>query len=1049
MSTLADISIRRPVFAWMLMFGLIVFGGICFKSLGISQMPDVDFPVLSISVQWEGAAPDVIEAEIVDKLEGAAITVEGIHEITSTIRQGQATLTLDFDLSRDIDAALQEVQSAISRVRLPTDVDPPTIRKSNPDDSPILWIGVSSTRSLHDLIEYVDTILKDQFQILPGVGEVVLGGFTERNLRVWVDNAKLRKYELTILDVRDALQQGHLETAAGQIENSKQQLNVRVMGEGLTPEDVGNIFIGTRGGRPIYNTSLRIKDVAHVEDGLDEVRRISRVDGVPGVGIGIRKQRGSNTVEVGQTVKKRMEELKATLPKDIGLGVTFDSTRFVKDSVDETEFTLLLSAIITGIVCWLFLGSWSPTFNILLSIPTSIVGSFAVIYFMGFTLNFFTILGLALAIGIVVDDAIMVLENIYRHRAMGKNRFQAASDGAREITFAAVAASVAVIAIFLPVAFMKGIIGKFFFQFGVTISAAVALSLLEAITLTPMRCSQFLEDPSKRGFFARFLDRLFGHIARGYRFLLRICLKLRWLVLLCAVLVFWQSLSLLGSLRKEFIPAQDQDMFLMRLQTPIGSSLEYTSHAAKQVEELVRNRPETVRVYIAVGGYGNGDVNTANMFVTLKPRNERKLSQSQIMSEVRAAANKIPNMKVFLQDLSTRGFTARRGFPIEFNIRGPDWNVLNEKTQQIIAEFEKTGYAVDIDTDYRLGQPEVRIVPERQRAAERGVAIQAIADTVGAAIGSIREGEYTHDGRRYDVRLSLQDVQRTKAENIMALQVRNEHGELIPLSDVATMTTVPTLQTITRYNRERSISVFANLAEGKSQSAALETAQNIALKILPPGYRIFLGGGAQTFIESFNSLYFVLLLGVIVAYMVLASQFNSFIHPFTVLLALPFSVTGALYALSITGQSINLFSMIGVILLMGIVKKNSILLVEFINQKRYEEGMALDQAILEAGPVRLRPILMTSFATLAAALPPAMALGPGAESRIPMSITIIGGVLVSTFFTLFVVPCAYRIMARLERREKHEAALRTLESAQKESNVVPLHNESRITPHYS
>lgn len=1016
MSTLSDISIRRPVFAWMLMIALIVFGAISFLRLGVSQMPDVDFPVLNVAVSWEGAAPEIMEAELADKFEAAVISVQGLRDISSNIKQGSVNITLEFDLDRDIDAALQEVQASISKIRLPKDVDPPTITKSNPDDQPIMWLGVSSkTKSLWEMINFVDLSLKDQFQIVPGVGEIILSGFSDRNLRVWVDNSKLIPLELTILDVQRALEAGHIEAAAGRLENDKQELNLRMMGEGYSPAEVGDILITERGGRPIYDTTLHIKDVATVEDGLADVRRISRVNGIPGVGLGIKKQRGANAVEVGKRVIAKMEELRPTLPKDVEIGVNFDSTKFIKESIDETEFTLLLSALATAIVCWLFLGSWVSTFNILLSIPTSIVGSFTVIYFFGFTLNFFTILGLALAIGIVVDDAIMVLENIYRHRDMGKGQMQAARDGAREITFAAVAASIAVMAIFLPVAFMKGIIGKFFFQFGVTITTAVALSLLEAITLTPMRCSQFMESRHSTSGFVRMLDRAFKSLAALYRSVLAVCLNWRWTVIAVSTAIFVWSITLTGGLRKEFIPAQDQSMFLMRVQTPLGSSIEYTSSVLETAEQYIKSRPEVLRYFEAVGGFGGGEVNTGMIFVTLKPQKERSFTQAQMMEQFRNELLKIKDLKVFVQDLSMRGFTAQRGFPIEFNIRGQDWNVLHEKSDEFVKKLGETKLVTDLDTDYRLGMPEVRIWPLRDKAAEYGVDINALSDTISAAIGGIRQGKYTSDGRRYDVRISLTKNERESADNILALKVRNNHGELVDLKNVVKIETIPTLQTITRKNRQRSISVFANIAPGASQAAILEQIDSIAKQILPPGYKVYLGGSAQTFTESFQSLNFVLILGIIVAYMVLASQFNSFIHPVTVLLALPFSITGAILGLYLSNQSINLYSMIGIILLMGIVKKNSILLIEFANHQRYEEGLALRDAILEAGATRLRPILMTSIACIAAAIPPALAIGPGAESRIPMSVAILGGVAVSTFFTLLVVPCAYSLFSKLER----------------------------------
>ena len=1018
--SLVSLSIRRPVFAWMVMLGLIVFGAISFTRLGISQLPDVDFPVLSVQVTWPGAAPEVMEAEIADRIEQQVLAVEGIREMTSNIRQGRATITLEFDLDRDVDVALQEVQSALSQVRLPLEVEPPLIRKTNPEDQPVIWIGVSSPRSLRDLIEFADLQLRDRFQTIPGVGEIVLGGFTDRNLRIWIDSAKLREFELTILDLQQAIAAGHLEEAAGYIENDERELNLRMMGEGVTPAEVGDILIAQRGGRPIFNPTIRVRDVATVEDGLNDVRRISRVNGEPGLGLGIKKQRGANTVAVGQAVKAKMAELEQTLPPDIRLNINFDSTVFVEESVEETEFTLILSALVTGVVCWLFLGSLRPTFNILLSIPTSIIGSFTFIYFFGFTLNLFTILGLALAIGIVVDDAIMVLENIYRHRDMGKPRVQAALEGAGEVTFAALAATIAVVAIFLPVAFMEGIIGKFFFQFGMTISVAVLLSLVEALTLIPMRSAAFMEPAGREGSFAAFLNRAFTRLGALYGALLRIVLRARWLTIGVALGVFLGSLTLMGGLRREFIPPQDQSVFTLRFQLPVGASIAATTAALEKIEAFARTRPEVIRFFAAVGGFGGGEVNTGIMFLTLKPPAERAATQGELMQIFRAELNKIPSLKVVVQDLSQRGFTAQRGFPVEFNIRGREWVKLGELSAELIKRLEATGLVVDVDTDYRVGQPEVQVRPKRGAAAERGVTVEAISRTVAAAIGGVREGKFTKGGRRYDTRLSLRQEERRSAEALRNLMVRNVHGELVPLGDVVEVEELKTLQTITRRDRERSISIFANVAPGQSQAAALEAAERIGRELLPEGYRLFLGGGASTFVESFRSLYFVLWLGVVVAYMVLASQFNSFIHPVTVLLALPFSLTGALAGLYLFDQSLNLYSLIGIVLLMGIVKKNSILLVEFTNHRRFHDGLAVPEAIISAGATRLRPILMTSMATIAAALPPALAIGPGAESRIPMSVAIVGGVVVSTLFTLIVVPCAYSLFTRLERRPAYE-----------------------------
>ena len=1032
-ASLADLSIRRPVFAWMLMAALIIFGAIGLSRLGVSEQPDVDFPVLTINATWSGSAPEVMETEIVDKIEEQVISTQGLRDVTSQIQQGQASITLEFEIDRNVDAALTEVQSKLSQVQLPLGADQPTIIKSNPEDQPILLLAASSTtRDMHALTEYLELSVTDQLKILPGVGEVTLAGYQQRNLRVWVDNNKLKPLQLTVLDIKTALQNEQVEEAAGYLENATNEFNVRTMGEGVTPEAVGNIQIKKRGGEAIYNSTIRIKDVARVEDGLNDIRHMAIVNGKPGIGIGIKKQHGANSVAVAQAVKARLEELRGNLPPDIKIDVNFDSSIFIKDAIHETEFTLVLSALVTGIVCFLFLGSWSSTFNVLLSIPTSVMGTFAVLYFMGFTLNFFTLLGLSLAIGIVVDDAIMVLENIVRHFEMGKSRVLASRDGAREITFAALAATVAVVAIFLPVAFMSGIIGRFFFQFGITISAAVLLSLVEAVTVTPMRCSQFMG--TARSGYSHWAAAQFDKIGSIYRGILGFCLDHRWLVIFTSMAIFLFSLLLAYLLPKEFLPKQDQSAFLIRVQTPVHSSLAFTQGKLVEAEKILGRHPEIDHFFSAIGGFTtdtgaadgavtDGQVNSALIYVTMKPKSKRSLGQFTLMDQLRQELSGIPDLTAVPQDLASHDFIAGRGFPIELNLRGPDYKVLEQKSQEVIAAMKQTGDFMDIDTDFRTGMPEVRIHPDRDLATQSGVTVDTIAGTVEAAIGGTVQGKFTNKDRRYDVRLRLEGGERISPDDILKLDIRTDYGELIPISSVIKTETVSTYQTISRRLRERSISIYANIAPGRSQSDALDRAEAIAKQAMPTGYRVFLGGGAQTFRETFASLFFALWLGIIVSYMVLASQFNSFVHPFAVLLSLPFSISGAFFGLLLTGQSINLYSLIGLVLLMGIVKKNSILLVEFANQKRFLDGFSVRDAILFAGPVRLRPILMTSFATLAAAIPPALALGPGAESRIPMAITVIGGVIVSTFFTLLVVPCAYSLMARFESKTHPEAEL--------------------------
>src|SRR5476649_2797846 len=778
-ASLADLSIRRPVFAWMVMAALIIFGAIGLSRLGVSEQPDVDFPVLTINATWSGSAPEVMETEIVDKIEEQVISTQGVRNVTSQIQQGQASITLEFEIDRNIDAALTEVQSKLSNVTLPIGADSPTIVKTNPEDQPIVLLSASSTlRDMHALTEYLELNIVDQLKILPGVGEVTLAGYQQRNLRVWVDNNKLKPLQLTILDIKSALETEQVEEAAGYLENASNEFNVRTMGEGVTPEAVGNIQIKKRGGEAIYNSNIRIHDVARVEDGLDDVRHTAIVNGKPGIGIGIKKQHGANSVAVAQAVKTRLDELRKILPPDITIDVNFDSSVFIEDAIHETEFTLILSALITSVVCYLFLGSWSSTFNVLLSIPTSVMGTFVVLYFMGFTLNFFTLLGLSLAIGIVVDDAIMVLENIMRHREMGKSKVLASRDGAREITFAALAATIAVVAIFLPVAFMSGIIGRFFFQFGITISAAVLLSLVEAITVTPMRCSQFMGNT--RSGYSRWATVRFDKIGQVYRSVLEFCLDHRWPVIFISMAIFLFSLGLAWLLPKEFLPRQDQSAFLIRVSTPVKSSIAFTEGKLVEAEKILNQHPEIDHFFSAIGGFTtdsgaadgavtDGQVNSALIYVTLKPKSRRALGQFALMDKLREELNAIPDVSAVPQDLASHDFIAGRGFPIELNLRGPDYTVLEKKSGDIIAAMRQTGDFRDIDTDFRTGMPEVRIYPDRALATESGVTVDAIAGTVEAAIGGTVQGKFTNKDRRYDVRLRLEGGQRLTPDDILNL----------------------------------------------------------------------------------------------------------------------------------------------------------------------------------------------------------------------------------------------------------------------------------------
>ena len=1009
---ITDVCIRNPVFAWMIMMATVVFGGVAATRIGISQFPDVDFPTISVSVAWEGAAPEVIEQDIVEVIEEAVMQVEGVRNVTSTSRQGSGNVTVELDLARNVDLALQDVQTKVAQAarRLPRDIEPPVVSKSNPEDQPIMWIGLSGPYSQQMLADYARYRLKERLQTVPGVGEIQLGGYLERNVRVWVDGDKLDERRVTVTEVLAAIQSQHVELPAGRIETSGREINVRVLGEALNLDEFRRLVVKDVNGAPVY-----LSDVAIVEDGFEDVRRLSRTNGMPAQGLGIRKQRGSNAVAVADGVHAALDDIRKTLPPGMELGINFDSTRFIEESVHEIEFELILSVILTAFVCWLFLGSLSSTLNVVLAIPMSLLGTVAVIYFFGFTLNTFTLLGLALAVGIVVDDAIMVMENIFRHGESGKDRVTAAREGTEEISFAALAATLAICAIFLPVVFMEGVIGRFFLQFGVTLCVAVLLSYVEAITLAPARCAQMLKTNAERqSRIGHMVDVTFDRLSTFYSKVLAMGLRRPILVLLGAVVVFLASMYVFKSLPSEFVPSQDQSRLMVRMQTAVGSDLSESDRVFQRAEAFLQTRPEVQRVFAVIGGFGGGQVNTGIIFVTLLPPGDRDMTQQEFAGVVRKEFNSYPGVRAVVQDLSQQGFTAQRGFPVEFSVRGSEWGKLVEYSTAMREKLAASGLVTDVDTDYQVGMPELRIAPDRDRAADLGVSVEDVATTVNALVGGVRSGKYTAGGRRIDIRTRLLADQRARPEDLTQLRVRTRSGDLVPLSALVREEERPALQSVTRRDRERAISIFANVAPGHSQDEALAFVESLSRE-LPPGYRAVLGGSSVAFRESMGQLMFALILGLLVAYMVLASQFNSFLHPVTVLSIIPLSIAGAAFALLLTGKTLNIFSMIGLLLLLGIAKKNSIILVDYAVQKQ-NEGMSAHEAMLKAGPVRLRPIMMTSAATMMAAVPPALALGPGSETRGPMAIAIIGGIIVSTMLSLVVVPAFFVVADRGKRR---------------------------------
>lgn len=1004
------------------MFFFIGLGTLSFMRMGVSQLPDVDFPTVNVRVNWEGAAPEVIELDVVDPIESALVSVEGVEGISSSSRRGSANITVEFNLDKDIDVAVQEVQTKLSQVQrqLPEDIDPPSVSKTNPEDQPIMWLSFSSSEmSRKEIMAYVRDHVRDQFLSVSGVADIFLGGYIEPNLRIWADQKKLERFDMSVVDIINAVDTEHVELPSGIYTLKNQELSVRTLGEAKSVQDFSDIHLLRRGGGTNY-VPIKISDLASVEDGLDDIKRISRVNGKSAVGLGIRKIRGSNAVEVGDAVKAKMQEIKDNLPHGSEIGINFDSTTFIKDSIHELNLTLVLSALLTALVCWLFLGSLSSTFNVVLSIPTAIIGAFIAMNFMGFTLNTFTLLALTLATGLVVDDNIMILENIVRHKGMGKKGKKAALEGTEEISFAALAASVAIIAIFMPVGFMDGVIGKFFYQFALTLTFTIAFSYIDAISLTPMRSSRFMSDKELKG--PKLIEDTVQKLAKGYKRFLHFVLNWRFLTIFASIAFFVLSLLIAKILPKEFAPSQDQGNLMLRINTQEGSSLDFTDSKVKELEEILAKAPEVSRYYIAVGGFGGNESNSAVAFLTLLPFDQRPVdsnlnkrpSHMEFAQKIRDQfKDKVKGARLSVRDLSQGGFGGRgRGYPVEFGLRGDNWDELAKYADLMAQEMEKTGLMTDVDRNFKGNVPELHIKPIRQKALNRGVSIRDIGQVIRATVSGVVVGKFSKDGRRYDIRLKLREDQAVDIASIKKLTVRNNRGELIPLAEVADIEMSEGLLASYREDRGRELSMYANLTPGASQAKALELCKEIAKKVLPPKYTYVESGASKTLRDSFNGLVVVMGVGLLISYMILAAQFNSFFQPFVIMIPLPFALSGALMGLWLFGQSINTFSLIGIVLLMGLVKKNSIILVDYTNQLRRENKLSIKEALIEACPIRLRPIIMTSVSTIVGALPTVILAGPGSETRIPLGITIAAGTLVSTFLTLFVVPALYSLISR-------------------------------------
>jgi HAE1 family hydrophobic/amphiphilic exporter-1 len=1051
-SGLSDVAIRRPVFTTMLMLGLIVLGIFSFRRLPIDQFPDVDVPIITVQTTYIGASPEAVEREVTRRLEEAFNPVEGVDRITSISLEGVSQVIVEFDLGRDGDQAAQDIRSKIDLIRrqLPTDIDPPVVQKWDPAAEPIVSLALASnTLGVAELTRLADEDVRRRLESVSGVGNVQLAGGLLREIRIFIDPAQMQSYGVSVEEVMGALQRQNVEAPAGRVERGTSEELVRVTGRITHPSQFESIVVANRNGQPV-----RLSQIARVEDATEEERSLAFVNNQRAVSLDVQKVSGANTVAVADHVKEEIERLQGVLPAGVDISIVRDNSEQIRHSVEDVIFELILGAILTIIVVMLFLNDWKATAITSLALPVSVISSFVLMNMLGFTLNMLTLMGLSLSIGILIDDAIVVIENIVRHREMGEDHFSAASWGTREIFLAVMATTFSIVAVFVPVAFMGGIIGRFFYEFGMTVAWAVLVSLFVSFTLTPMLSAWWGVDPHKKGEsdsesgrrggnpltrgISRF-NRWFDSQAERYRGIVDWALRHRKATVGIALAAFFGSFMLFPFIGGGFFPDTDESQFAVVFETPEGSSLEYTRSRADAIIASVAGLEGVEYTYTTIGAGATGTVTNGNTFVKLVSPGERSKSQQDLMVEAREQL--VPmygvQVSVSLGDAGPGG-----GKPLQVNLRGPDVTVLQSLSDTILATMRGMPGIVDVESSLGQPRPEYRIDVNRDLANELGLDVGQIAGAVRPLLaGQAATTWQDPQGEERDVVVQVDPARRASLSDIATLPVatpmRGISGAAptVPLGQIATIQTGTAPAQIDRSALQRVATVSANTEPGYSvQEASGELNAQLAAIPLPEGYSIQLGGETEQLEETFGYVIESLLLAIILIFLILASQFESFTQPLAIMTALPLSLIGVLLALLITDDTLNMMSMIGVIMLMGLVTKNAILLVDNANERR-ALGTERHTALVEAGRVRLRPIIMTTAAMIFGMLPIALSLGEGGGFRAPMARAVIGGLITSTMLTLIVVPVAYtyfddmgawmrrRFVSDKRQRQMHEEAV--------------------------
>ncbi len=1018
---LSDTAIRRPVLAAMMSLALILFGGIGYFRLPVREFPDVDAPIVSVTTVLRGANPRVMESTVTDILEEELSTIPGLRTLTSSSAEQVSNITLEFTLDREIEESAQDVRDKVSRVRgrLPQEIEEPVVTKQDADAQPFFWLSLSGENyDLLQLSDIADREVKSRLQTLPGVGRAQVFGERRYSMRIWLDPAELSARGLTVQDVESAIRSRNVEIPAGRIESERREFTVRSLGELKTPDEFANLTVANQGGQLV-----KLRDLARVELGPENERSSLRFKGTSAVAIGVIRQSKANLIEISDAIRNELPSINAALPPGLELETAFDSSVFVRRSIQEAQETLLIAASLVVLIIFVSLRNLKATIIPALAIPTSIVSAFGLLYFLGFTINNLTLLALILSIGIVVDDAIIVMENAYRHQEeLGENPETAAIRGTREIAFAVIATTIALVAVFSPLAFLRGTTGRLFNEFGIAMAGAVVISSFIALTLTAMASAKILRVPKSHGrVFMAFEKGVLG-LSAGYSRTLAWAVRHRGWVIGGAVATVLLAVVIFRALEREFVPPEDRGFFVVITVAPEGATLAYTDSYQRQIEAILE-RTEDIEAYFSVVGFG-GRVNSGIVFTRLIDWSDRDRSVHEIIGEVQPQFFAIPGVFAFANNPPAFGFAS----PVQFVVRHPDFDSLAAGMDRLVARARGIPGLINVDTDLRVNKPELAVTYDRDRAEDLGVEIRDVSSTLQTLLGGRRVSTFTRANKLYDVMVQLEPQDRATPSQMAGLYVRGRDGALIKLDAVTRVDEGVGPRQLNHFSRVRSFTLSGNLAPGFTLGAALDSLTAAGAEVLPPGSSVALAGESRELEESGNALYFAFVLALVVVYMVLAAQFESLIHPFTVLLSVPLAVTGALLTLLLAGSTLNLYSQIGMILLIGLVSKNSILLVEYANQLK-AKGMGTVQAMLESGRIRLRPILMTATATVFGAMPIALGLGAGSASRRPLGYAIVGGLIFSSVLTLYLVPVVYVLLDSLkERMARRAPTLETVEA---------------------